>query len=110
VRRGRWSRVGFVSGSCRVRVGFCVGFVVADIPRDDALLDGRLLAVLRPLPGTSLSGRRESNPRFQLGKVPEPNLSELQRCVTAGERVIHTPANAHARRRPRDIRGMRLSR
>jgi hypothetical protein len=45
---------------------------------------------------------RQKHSVTQLGKVPEPTVGELQLCVTAGERVIHTSANAHARRRPRD--------
>ncbi len=59
------------------------------------------------LPGRSSSGRRESNSRSQLGKVPEPNLGELMRIITAGQRVIHTATDERERRRPRDIRGMR---
>jgi hypothetical protein len=31
----------------------------------------------------------------------------LWRTITAGQRVVHTPANGSERRRPRDIRGMR---
>jgi len=54
------------------------------------------------------SGRRESNSRSQLGKVPEPNLGELVRIIMAGQRAIHTATDERERRRPRDIRGMRV--
>ena len=43
------------------------GLSVADVPRDETIQDGRLLAILGPLPGSSWSGRRESNSRSQLG-------------------------------------------
>ncbi len=43
----------------------------------------------------------------QLGKVPEPNVGELKRIITAGQRAIHTATDEWERRRPRDIRGMR---
>jgi hypothetical protein len=44
-----------------------------------------------PDEGTKPSGRRESNARSQLGKVPELNFGELQRCFTAGQRLSHEP-------------------
>jgi hypothetical protein len=40
-------------------------------------------------------------------KGGQPNAGEPQRCLTAGQTVIHTLANNHERQRPRDIRGMR---
>lgn len=44
--------------------GFLSGFVVADIPRDDDIWDGRLRSVLRPLPGILLVGAGDGV-RFQ---------------------------------------------
>jgi hypothetical protein len=43
---------------------------------------------------------------MSLGKVPEPNLGELVRIITAGQRAIHTATDERERRRPRDIRAM----
>ena len=42
----------------------------------------------------------------QLGKGGQPNIGVLWRTIRAGQGVIHTPANSHERRQPRDIRGM----
>jgi hypothetical protein len=42
----------------------------------------------------------------QLGKDPEPNIGELQRCLTACQGAVRTPVDEHVRQRPRDIRGM----
>jgi len=53
---------------------------------------------------------REWDSRSQLGKDPEPNISELQRCLTAAQRAIHTTMDEPERRRPRDIRGMEVIR
>ena len=47
--------------------------------------------------------------RSQLGKGGQLNLSEPQRCLTAGQPVIRTSVNSHERRRSRDIRGMKLT-
>ncbi len=58
------------------------GLSVADVPRDEAIQNGRRLAILGPLPGSSSSGRRESNSRSQLGNLNDPN------CVTSTDSPI----------------------
>jgi hypothetical protein len=42
----------------------------------------------------------------QLGRLEREYGGELQRYLTAGQTVIHTTANNHEQRRPRDKRAM----
>jgi hypothetical protein len=55
------------------------------------------------------SGRRESNPRSELGKKKGGQAydGELERTIMAGRSVIYTPTNSHERQRSREIRGIK---
>ena len=44
--------------------------------------------------------------RVHVANVDSADSGERWRTITAGQRVIHTLANDHGRRRPRDGRGM----
>jgi len=52
-------------------------------------------------------GERTRTADFHVANVFAADFGGLRRTITAGQRVIHTPANGCERRRPRDGRGMR---
>jgi hypothetical protein len=60
--------------------------------------------------GDGESGRRESNPRSQLGKLTEPNTPNPGEPLCPGQRTARMRTNGPDRRRPRDIRGMKMAR
>ncbi len=56
----------------------------------------------------SSGGERTRTADFHVANVFMADVSGLWRTSTAGQRVIHTPANDCERRRPRDGRGIGL--